>query len=97
MEVVIVADATEIGCVVADAVQALLAVNPCPRLGLATGGRRCRSMTAGAPLRGQPAPGDDVPRHVLTRGVADAAAAAELTLADYYQAAWAGKPAWQGL
>jgi len=90
-------------------------------------------------------PGDDVPRHVLTQGVgtildarhlvlvaagavkaeplarvvegpvtamvpgsalqlhphvtvvADAAAAAELTLADYYRAAWAGKPAWQGL
>ena len=37
MEVVIVADATEIGCVVADAVQALLAANRYAVLGLATG------------------------------------------------------------
>jgi glucosamine-6-phosphate deaminase len=260
VEVVIVADATEIGCVVADAVQALLAANPRAVLGLATGSsplpvydelvRRCaggrisfsrataflldeyvglpaahpesyRSVidrtftgrvdfaptavhgpdgtaadvvtacrayegaiaTAGGvdlqllglgrdghiafnepgsslgsrtrlkTLTSQTVsdngrffgPGDDVPRHVLTQGVgtildarhlvliaagarkaeplarvvegpvtamvpgsalqlhphvtvvADAAAAAGLTLADYYRAAWAGKPAWQGL
>jgi len=37
VEVVIVADATEIRCIVADAVQALLDRNPCAVLGLATG------------------------------------------------------------
>ncbi len=29
--------------------------------------------------------------------VVDEAAAAELTLADYYRSTWAGKPAWQSI
>ena len=42
-------------------------------------------------------PGSALQLHPHVTVVADAAAAAELTLADYYRAAWAGKPAWQGL
>ena len=42
-------------------------------------------------------PGSALQLHPHVTVVGDAAAAAELTLADYYRAAWAGKPAWQGL
>ena len=42
-------------------------------------------------------PGSALQLHPHVTVVADAAAAEELTLADYYRAAWAGKPPWQGL
>ena len=42
-------------------------------------------------------PGSALQLHPHVTVVADAAAAAGLALADYYRAAWAGKPAWQGL
>jgi glucosamine-6-phosphate deaminase len=42
-------------------------------------------------------PGSALQLHPHVSVVADAPAAARLTLADYYRATWAGKPAWQAL
>jgi glucosamine-6-phosphate deaminase len=154
VEVVIVADATEIGRLVAGGVDLqLLGLGRDGHIAFNEPGSSLDSRTRLKTLTSQTVsdngrffgPDDDVPRHVLTQGVgtildarhlvlvaagagkaeplarvvegpvtamvpgsalqlhphvtvvADAAAAAELTLAEYYRAAWAGKPAWQGL